>query len=343
MGTMDRAVAVPTDHPAVRAWRELQGGEIQPQSLKTLHEVEKSAVYLLESIGGRGPGVIAKRCLKETAATERVVYEEILPRLTVPTLRCYGLVASEGDFCWLFLDDAGEEEYSSAVDPCRLLAARWIGLMHVATASLSREFPLPDRGPRHYLETLRSTRGDVRDSLANPVLTTEDLGVLRAITAQCDLLESRWDQITAFCEEMPQTLVHGDFKEKNMRIRRGAGGDVLLPFDWEYAGWGTPAMDLARGFRHSADPNAAIATYLTVVRPVWPRLGLQDVQQLVSIGSVFRLIDSITWERVGVIYNHWPNADVARDCARWTVRQLNSYRTRMDDAIRAVQWSGEGF
>ena len=338
---MHAAGCDPNGHPAVEAWRELRGDGSLPQSLKTLYEAQKSAVYLLERVGGEGSGVIAKLCLKETAVVECAVYKEILPRLSTPTLRYYGHVAGEGDFCWLFVDDAGEREYSSAIDKHRLLAARWLGMMHLATAGLAGETPLPSRSPLYYLTTLRSTRRDIVENFGNPTLTADNVSVLKAIAAQFDLLESRWDQLQAFCGQMPQTLVHGDFKEENMRVRQSEQGDILLPFDWELAGWGTPAVDLARGIRHSGDAMAAVSEYLSIVRHYWPQLRLEDVRRLVSCGAVFRLIDSIAWERFGIIYDDWASRGIAGECARWAMHELGRYGTRLAEAVQAVQWSGE--
>src|SRR5256885_11766358 len=51
----------------------------------------------------------------ETGLVERTVYEEILPRLTVPSLRHYGsLDEPDGEHCWLFMEDAtGVEDRKS--------------------------------------------------------------------------------------------------------------------------------------------------------------------------------------------------------------------------------------
>ena len=37
---------------------------------------------------------------------------------------------------------------------------------------------------------------------------------------------------------MPFTVVHGDFTEKNIRVRTTGTGIAILPFDWGNAGWG---------------------------------------------------------------------------------------------------------
>src|SRR5689334_1000286 len=87
---LDRRPAL-SEHPAVRAWSQLQPGrdvsEIQP-----LKRTYKTAIYRLTNSGARGCGVIAKRCLTTTGLTERLIYEEILPRVAVPGLRFFGFL-----------------------------------------------------------------------------------------------------------------------------------------------------------------------------------------------------------------------------------------------------------
>src|SRR5206468_1604040 len=97
------------EHRAGRAWSQLQADHLQPTHIDILKlKKRKSAVYRLHGVGPDGRAVIAKRCLVATAEVERTVYEEFLPRVSVPALRCYGLVKEpDGDRCWLFLEDAG--------------------------------------------------------------------------------------------------------------------------------------------------------------------------------------------------------------------------------------------
>jgi len=176
-------------------------------------------------------------------------------------------------------------------------------------------------------------------NLASPALQAEDVAVLQAIVSQYDVLESRWSQVAAVCNRMPQTLEHGDFTERHVRFRRIEQGAVLLPFDWETAGWGSPAVDFAQFIVDSVSPH--ISTYLSVVRPVWPHLDVQDLKQLASIGTIFRVMNSITWEQYGIVYDRWASCGLAYKCAQWTMHELRAYRTWLDDALRAVQWGDE--
>jgi aminoglycoside phosphotransferase (APT) family kinase protein len=57
-------------------------------------------------------------------------------------------------------------------------------------------------------------------------------------------IEARWGSIEEICRDSPSTLVHGDLAPKNLRFRMKDGKVSVLPFDWEIAGWGVPAVDL---------------------------------------------------------------------------------------------------
>ncbi|MBV7336730.1 aminoglycoside phosphotransferase family protein [Chloroflexi bacterium TSY] len=243
---------------------------------------------------GRGKAVIAKRCRRTIAAVERIIYEEVLPHLPIASLRYYGFIEDANDaFCWLFLEDTCGVPYSPQIAEHRACAARWLGLMHTSTAKITAALQLPNRGPDHYLAHLKSGRSTIQQNLGNPALTGDDLALLASIIQQCNRLASHWDQIEQFCFAMPDTLVHGDFFSKNVHIRNGWDGLELLPFDWELAGWGVPAIDLVQ---------LDMTTYRAVVQAVWPGLDGQTLQQLTDIGQTFRYLAAIDWESEGLAY-----------------------------------------
>jgi hypothetical protein len=334
---------MPTDileHPAVKAWGKLQLACLEPhkiETLKTEKKAKKTTVYRLVGIGPQGSAVVAKRCRQDKALVEQVIYENVLPHLPTPTLRYYGCVVDAEDASgWLFLEDAGAERYSSDIAEHRVLAAHWLGLLHLTAARVPVEALLPKRGPGFYLQELRSTREALQQNRNNPALTQDDIVVLNAIVSQFNLVESRWRQLETFCDRMPQTLVHGHVEKRNIRLRTTKGGFVLLVFDWETASWGTPAIDFAQVILDSVSPP--VTTYLSVVRSCWPHLEGQDLMQLASIGALFQVILSIGGAYYGIVYDRWASNGLAYDYAKWTMREIQSYRTQLDDAIRAVRW-----
>src|SRR5439155_26271989 len=120
-----------------------------------------------------GAAVIAKRSRYVTGRVERVIYEEVLPRIPVPSLGFYGYVRDpDQDFSWLFLEDARGEPYSRLNVAHRVLAGRWLGEMHLAaSAELSEK--LPDRGPGHYFHLLQDSKSGL-DLLSRTALADED-------------------------------------------------------------------------------------------------------------------------------------------------------------------------
>jgi hypothetical protein len=317
----------------VKAWSSLQPGRVEPESVEILREKREWAICRLEGVGLAGSAVIAKRCRQDDALIERTIYEEVLPRLPITALYCYGLVEEpDGNFCWLFLEDAAGENYSPYIEEHRALAAQWLGHLHTSAAYITAADPLPERGPGHYLEHLQSGRAKILRNLTNPKLKADDRVVLEDILSQCDFLESRWQQVEEFCAELPRTLVHGDFTGKNLRVRTGQAGVALLAFDWEKAGWGIPAPDLAPsallgsgGF--SANPD--IVTYWSIVRDHWPSLDFQTLQQLANCGRAFRCLAAINWRGQRLAY----------EGVRWVVEEMRIYQAELSDAIQSAIWA----
>ena len=273
-------------HPAVRAWRTSHPCARCPDSIQVVKREEKSTVYRLVGAGPAGSPLIVKRCLPEAGRLERTVYEEILPRVPVTSLQYYGSFDEAGEYCWLFLEDAGAERYSPDDPDHRALAGRWLGLLHTCAAHLPATVDLPDRGPGYYLGRLRAARVALTLGLGNPLLGAAEPGDIRAVIAQCDLLEYRWSRLEEACAEVPATLVHGDFRPKNVHLRAGPSGPIVLPMDWEHAGRGGPAADLTR---------VDLVAYRSAVQERWPQVGSATLHRLADVGRIFVRLAAIDW------------------------------------------------
>jgi aminoglycoside phosphotransferase (APT) family kinase protein len=321
------------DHKAVKAWSQLQPERVEPEGLEIVKLKNKSAVYRLLGLGPNGSAVIAKRCPSRTAVIERRIYEELLPLLPVPTLRCYGFVEdTDGDYCWLFLEDAedaGGQMYSPLNPEHRALAGRWLATLHTALAQLGPANGLPDRGVSHYLALLRACRGKALQHLDNPVLPADDVAVLQTIASYCDVLEAHWSEMAEICDCLPPSLVHGDFVIKNVRVRATSSGLVLLPFDWEYSGWGVPATDVAQFVGGTVSPD--LAAYHSVVERSVGGLDGRDMQRLAECGAFFRWLDDISWEILYLTYQPYKYLSGYMRC-------LKMYEPRMAKALQAAQW-----
>jgi hypothetical protein len=294
------------EQPCVRAWRELGPRRVEPEQIEVLKGEKKSSVYRLLGVGPGNSAVIAKQCKRRIAGVERAIYEEVLTELPVTTPRYYGSVDGEDErYCWLFLEDAGGEMFSWENDRHQVLATRWLGTMHTCAADVAAAAELPDRGPGHYLDHLRRARENILRYFDNPALDAGDRELLEEILSRLDSAESNWSEVEALCEEMPRTLVHGDIRGANARVRRDSGEAILIPFDWEMAGWGVPPVDLR---------YADVDVYAATVGGVWPRADVQTLKAWVNVGNLLRgSIAPISWRSSLLAYE-------------WAHREMNAIR-----------------
>jgi hypothetical protein len=315
------------EHPAVEAWCKLQSVMVVPRRIETLkkrvpNETKggKKFVCRLVGIGPMGSNIIGKRCRYGKAMTERAIYESILPNIPLPTLRYYGMLKEpDGKFCWLFFQDAGETFYLSNSAAHRMVGAKWLAMLHTISSELAACLSLPDRTTAYYLWVLQSARNTILECLSNSTLPAADFMLLEAIVKHCNLLESRWNQLEEFCEEIPLTIVHGDFVGKNLRVRSGPNGDELMVFDWGTAGYGVPASDLA---------GVDIRVYQSIVWQSWPRLDIQKARKLSVIGKIFRFLAAIRWESQNFKHQWFERP----------MKNMRKYESWLDNAIRTSGW-----
>lgn len=97
----------------------------------------------------------------------------------------------------------------------------------------------------------------------------------------------------------------------------------FLVFDWEFAGWGVPAEDLA-GLQATVD----IAVYWSVVRDHWPHLDFEAVRRLFFVGKVFRWTASVDWE-TGKLAYEWVGKPMLR---------MRFYLSELAALLRAAEW-----
>ncbi len=326
------------DHPAIKSWRVLQPNRVELQGLEIVQETNKSGVYRIAGAGIGGSAVIAKQYRYENALVERIVYEMILPQLPLARLHYYGFVPSDDECHWIFIEDAGRERYSPKSEEQRLIAANWLGVMHTSAARVAAARQLPDRGSHHYLARLQSAHAVIQRVLVDFTLEEEDRKILDSVASQCDWLGSYWGQVEQACGSLPRTIVHGDFVRKNLPVRTSPAGMVLLPLDWETAGWGLPAIDLVTaGLAPFTDglsalsASPAMTVYRSVVSQFWPRCGDHDLAVLTNLGMIFRLIDSVKWACEGL------GGERTARVLPLSVAQFRLYQGGMARAIQAVR------
>jgi thiamine kinase-like enzyme len=319
-------------HPAVQAWRRLAPdgplpSRIAPARLKPYER--KTAVYRLDDVAPGGGAVIAKRCKRADGTIERIVYEEYLPRLPIPAAGYLGCTDDPGEAAtWLFTREVNGERYAHHDPEHRVYAARWLGLLHSGAQAIGRHPALPAADPRRYLEHLRRARECIRTNCHNPILTGEDVAFLESVRSRLDELEEHWDRLEEVCAHVPHTLVHGDFNGKNLRVRSAGADPGIVVFDWEDAGWGPPAVDLAQlalpASRLSAGPD--FDTYWQVVSARRPEYDRADFERLAYCGTVFRVLAVLDWE----------SRNLAFEWAQWHIGSIRLYEVELAHALHGL-------
>jgi hypothetical protein len=279
-------------HPAVQAWHRVRPRAAAPRAVELVRRKRKSEVWRLTGAAGGAP-LIAKRCLGETAELERTIYSEILPRLPVSSIRCHGWTAEPGsERCWIFLDDAGDVAFSKTDRSHRVLAARWLADLHTSARGAAAVERLPERGPEHYRQHLRSGRDRILRYMPNPALTESDRHVLREILGQLQRVESHWAEVEERCAPLPRTLVHGDFRSNNVRIRSSRDRREVLAMDWEMAGVGIPGPDLM---------YVDVAAYREAIGAGSPDVDAWSPPTLLKLGHLFRgALAPIDWKALSL-------------------------------------------
>lgn len=308
---------------AVMAWNALGRDRADFAQVDTLQREKARSVFRLRGAGPGGAAVIAKRCRHREALRERTIYADILPFLPVPSIRLHAFAAErESNHAWLFMEDAVGEPYDPKREDHRVLAGHGLGLIHTAAAALTPPSSVRDRGPASFRQDLQGACDALDRARSNPALTGDDVAVLRDMISRCRILASHWGELESVCRRLPQTLVHGDFKEDHIRIRSGG----LVLFDWHEGGWGAPVLDAAKFVGYSVDPD--ITAYAAIVKDRWPAIDLTGIRRMGFIGEACRCVASIRWEAEKLRYE-WVEGPMAT---------LRVYSGWLDDVVRAEPW-----
>jgi hypothetical protein len=304
------------DHDPAAVWCALHHTTGTPGDIEPLRTSRDTAVYRFHVGDSR---IIAKRCPVATALVERTVYEQILPALALPRLRYFG-ASTEADetVWWLFIEEAQGPEYRSDRAADRAAAAQWLATLHGEIERLEISGSLPTRSPEHYEQALAEVQRSLTMSGIDGYRRRAGREAREAVIAHCENLSGRWSELVDACRLGPETLVHGDLVAHNARLVPASSGPVFMPFDWEKAGWGTPAEDLA---------NVDLVAYRQALGSLWPELGARELRQLAGAGRVFRCI----------VFLQWLQPDL-RDDSEHSIEQLDTCRSWLDAIMERSPW-----
>lgn len=322
-------------HPAVRAWSILQCEPARPLGVQILKfprgEFDKACTFRITGIGPARTSIIAKLSRSHVARVECLIYRDILPHLPMPRLEFYGTIPSEVQgLDWVFVEDAGETKYTRDDPEDRRLATRWIAALHTSAASVPELEELPDRGPAHYLEHLRSARRRITASRFNAALDHDQHSVLNRADSYLESYEASWNELERLCQSMPCTLAHGDLARRNTRLRIDTNSRGLVAFDWEMAGRGIPAPDLASSLIRTFP--SCLDTYFASVREAWPELNFEDILRMAAVGRILRVIAAIDWASASILFED--PLFLSKP-----VSYIQSYIRRIEDEIGEPPWT----
>src|SRR6266849_11159307 len=78
--------------PALQAWLRLRPGSSEPRGITLLKDTLRSTVCRIEGVGPGGSGIVAKWCCRADGELEAFIYTEVLDRLSMESVRCYGFI-----------------------------------------------------------------------------------------------------------------------------------------------------------------------------------------------------------------------------------------------------------
>lgn len=298
-------------HPAVLAWFQISGIRSLPSRVEHIYGIRrKKPVYRLIEADAADRSVIAKRCYSATGIIEDKIYKKILPTLEFPAPHYYGLFTENEEFSWLFLEDVGEDIFQYKKVEHQDAAARWLGRLHSRATRLSKSFKLEGRGSDYYLNHLHAGRARILENMNNPSLREADCSVLLEMVSLLEVIALDWNNIYSACDDMPNTLVHGGIKPLNMVIGHDGSEAIVYFIDWERAGWGMPAPDLAPAQNRFSDGLINLETYWQNVREQWPNLSLPDIHRMAAIGYFLNRVAATNWA-TSSLSSHYTEGAVA--------------------------------
>lgn len=180
--------------------------------------------------------------------TEVRFYQELAPRLSIRTPRCYySEVGPEaGEFLLLLEDlapaEQGDQIAGCSVDQAALAVAEAAGL-HAPTWG---ESDLRDAHPwlvRAFVGTGAPGMGGVMQSLYPMFCERYDGRIDPEVVALGERLVPRLEQY--YAKEAVGSVIHGDYRLDNLLFGTPGGGPPIAVVDWQTHLWGDPLLDVA--------------------------------------------------------------------------------------------------
>ncbi|MGY1737096.1 aminoglycoside phosphotransferase family protein [Geodermatophilus sp. SYSU D00684] len=262
----------------------------------------KADVYRVDEIGGDG-ALVLKRDDRRVCAVEERVYRDVLARLPVPAIRCYGTVPSDDPTrAWLVMDHAAGVpfDHDSSVHTTGL--ARWLGAVHSGAVRVAEPADFPDHGPEYWRDVITEAQLTVQTGVENPAVPKPGRTALVSLAEVLERVLGTWSDAEERMATVPRTLTHGDLVPQNLQMNGDEPGQHPWVHDWGAAGWGCPMIDLLR---------VNIASYVASLGPDWPPLSPSAARALRALGSVCWTAWVLIEERESLA-SAWPDRAAAK-------------------------------
>lgn len=311
-------------HVAIHAWQALSTSPSLPTSVEMLTNAKgrplnrKSRIYRLKGVAVEGDSVIAKLAPSDTIEKEHFIYEQVLPLIGIPYLKCYGHVPDNNERAWIFLEEARGTKYDEECPSDHALAAETLAKIHTATSEMNLVTQLPKHDLDRYESCLEKGQYLIQENMGNPALSAHDRKLLGSILNMFEQVEKFWPDLGNALAAMPQCLVHGDFVGKNVYVDKTQTPHSMYLIDWDIAGWGAPAFDVER---------ISPALYRRYCASRWPLIAEEQIEFMAAVGRILR--------NVGLI-----QATSSSLCYKWVadaMRDLSTYGQILRDSLSAYR------
>ncbi len=318
-------------------WRSV-GGENDVLEVEAL-QIEKQRSVLRLHLDREHPPVIAKYCPTVDAEREFGIYREMLPASGIRAPKAYGFSHDNGSRrSWLFMENISGRPYDLSDKADQELAGTWLAALHTQAHRANHAFHLGDRSSEYYQPYVGKSIELLEPHCESDELTEAERDLLKRIRDFCMVLESHWPAIESFCKSMPQTLIHGDFKEDNMRVVDAGEGPRIVAFDWANSGWGAPGLDLAKFTGYSVAPD--LDRYLAMCRSQWPDLDKASLVRLGYIGEIFRWAETVRWHVDELNYGRKLSVMVSMPVYAMWMDEINRMAPWMEpDLVTSGRWN----
>jgi hypothetical protein len=240
---------------------------------------------------GERPRVIFKRLqpganLYDGNEREVLIYRKLLAgqRFGAPALYA-SLYDTARRLYWLFLEDVGDMTLEHCDIDEWLPAFRWLARMH--SIYWGREEEL------RALDCLAEHDRDYYEMIAQRARRNLELAGEPGPLAQFDALMAPYALLVEQLCSQPRTLVHGDIFPKNIAVQERG---LVRPLDWESAGIGLAAWDLARLLDGWGKPRQGfIEAYLAAIEAHGTEIDRPTFLRTLSCCEVVNVLWHLQW------------------------------------------------